>query len=69
MQFELNAQARISGKLTDGTNLAYTGITTADSLTPNNAAVQLNKILGIGGKSIVADSNMKRTLTEEAKDE
>ena len=31
----------------------------------DNAAAQINKLLTIGGMSVVADATMKRTVTEE----
>ena len=43
------------------------GVTTATT-TPDNAATQVNKILGIVGKSVITDK-MTRTITEEATDD
>lgn len=41
---------------------------TSGNTTPSNAANQVNKLLNIGGRSVVADLNMRRTVTEEVVD-
>lgn len=66
--FDTKPVASIKAKDATSTNM-YTipGVTTA-STTPANAATQINKLLAVGGKAIVADSNMKRVITEEAID-
>lgn len=65
--FEEKPVANIKAKLT-GTNDEITvgGVTTG-STTPANAVAQINKILGIAGKSVV-ESGMIRVRTEEAID-
>ena len=45
----------------------FQGVTTANT-TPDNAATQINKILGLVGKSANTDK-MTRTITEEAVDD
>ena len=45
----------------------FQGVTTANT-TPDNAATQINKILGIVGKSATTEK-MTRTITEEAVDD
>lgn len=45
--------------------LTINGITTA-SITPENAAIQSNKLLALVGWQIVANSYMTRTQVEEA---
>lgn len=45
----------------------FQGVTTANT-TPDNAATQINKILGLVGKSATTDK-MTRTITEEAVDD
>lgn len=53
---------------TDSTvTYSYGGIN-KDVDTPDNAATQLNKILAIGGLSVVADTNMKLVNTKEVVD-
>ena len=44
-----------------------TGITTANT-TPDNAAAQVNKLLGIAGEGIVANEKMTIVETKEAVD-
>ena len=68
MIFQEKPQAKLTGKLADGDNFSYAGVTTQET-TPDNAAAQINKLLDIGGKEFIADSDTKRTITEEAIDE
>lgn len=66
--FQQKPVATIKGKATNSQDV-YTinGVTTA-STTLANAAAQINKILGCVGRSIAADENMTRALTEGAVD-
>ncbi len=58
--------ATLKAKSADSnTTYSYGGIN-KDIDTPDNAAAQLNKILAIGGLSVVADENMKLISTKEA---
>ena len=59
----LKAQSAIDSKET----FTFQGVTTATT-TPTNAATQINKILGLVGKSATTDK-MTRTITEEAVDD
>ena len=53
---------------TDGDYTTYSGINSDDSITPDFAAAQFNKLFALVGKS-VSSGTMFRTLTEEAYDE
>ena len=57
----------ISDELTNSAIVANIKAVNA-SLTGDNAATQINKLLAIGGLSIVADASMKRITTEEVVD-
>ena len=50
----------IKAKTTDGTYYTMAGCTDA-IITPAAAAEQINKILAVAGKAVVADKNMTRT--------
>ena len=67
-EFFTTPTATIKAKSANSTDIiTIKGVTTA-SITPTAAAQQINKLLNIGGKAIVADSNMTRTQIEEAVD-
>lgn len=68
MVFQNKPQAKLTGKLANGDNFSFTGVTTLTT-TPENAARQINKLLNIGGKSFVADYDTERVITEEAIEE
>lgn len=60
--------AVIKGKCAQtGEFINIQGVTTANT-TPANAKAQIDKLLGIGGQNIIADTNMTRTITEEVVD-
>ena len=59
----LKAQSETSSTET----FTFHGVTTANT-TPDNAATQINKILGLVGKSATTEK-MTRTITEEAVDD
>lgn len=68
-QFQKKPVATLKATLggTSGKEQIYIyGVTTADSVTPEIAVTQTNKLLGIGSKFIVADEKMKLTIEEEA---
>lgn len=68
LSFNTKPVATLKAKLSNSTSLiSIPGVTTANT-TPANAAAQVNKLLGIGGKAIVADTNMKRLPVEEVVD-
>lgn len=46
--------------------ISLAGITTSETLTPEAAATQANKLLGIVGYDIIANTKMTRNITEEA---
>lgn len=66
--FNIKPTATIKGKSSTGESITMAGITTAN-ITPAFAAQQMNKLLDIGDKAIVADKNMTRVQTEEAIEE
>ncbi len=67
--FQTKPVATIKGRATNSTDtVTINGVTTA-STTPANAAAQINKILGIAGKSIAGDEYMTRVQTEEVVDD
>ena len=60
--------AVIKGKCAQtGAIISIPGVTTANT-TPANAKAQIDKLLGIGGQNIIADTNMTRVRTEEVVD-
>ncbi|MBR0290175.1 MAG: hypothetical protein IJQ82_14455 [Selenomonadaceae bacterium] len=67
LEFTNTNVATIKAKSTEGAFISTPGVTT-DTITPAQAATQINKILAIGGKAIVADINMTRTRGEEVVD-
>lgn len=68
LSFYSKPTATLKAKLSNSTSLiSIPGVTTANT-TPANAAAQVNKLFGIAGKAIVADTNMTRTQTEEVVD-
>lgn len=66
--FDPSPIATLKGKSSTGESISLAGITT-DSITPAYAAAQANKLLAIGGKNIVADTNMYRTQKEVVEDD
>ena len=67
--FAFKPVATLKAKSATSTDmLTFHGVTTATT-TPVNAATQVNKILEIMGKAVVADENMTRTITEESVDD
>lgn len=58
-------KARVTGTTE---NVAFAGCTADNSLTPADAATQMNKILAIVGKTVTADTNMVRTQVQEVVD-
>ena len=65
--FEEKPVATIKANITGtGNQIQINGVTTGTT-TADNAVVQINKILGIAGKSVVA-GGMQRVRTEEATD-
>lgn len=66
--FNFKPVATLKAKQFDSTEMhTFNGVTTANT-TPENAAIQVNKLFNIGGLSIVADENMTRTIIEEVVD-
>ncbi len=64
--FDTKQSAVIRAQLSNSTSIiSIDGCTTA-STTPENAATQINKLLDVGGKSIVVNEKMYRSSTEEA---
>ena len=61
LSFEAKKVATLKAKAASGEFISVAGYN-PDEVSPENAATQANKILGLGGKSIVADVNM--TLTQ-----
>ena len=69
MVFQSLTTATIRAKSATSTDMfSFAGVT-ADTTTADNAANQINKILAIGDKAIVADEYMYRTLKQEVVDE
>jgi len=68
LAFNFKPVATLKAKsATSSDMVSINGITIA-STTPENAAEQVNKILGVGGLSVVADTNMTRTQIQEAEE-
>lgn len=68
LTFNTKPVATIKARSTEGNYISTPGVTTA-SITPAQAAAQINKILALGGKTIVADGNMTRSQFEEVIDD
>ena len=66
LTFNIKPVATIKARSTEGNFISTAGCTNSNALTPAQAAMQINKILQIGGKAVVADSNMTRSQFEEA---
>ena len=64
-EFDSKPVATVKAKTASGAFITMPGVTTA-SITPENAAAQINKILAIGGKSILVNEHMTRTQAEGA---
>ena len=60
--------ATLKAKSAASTTIYSYGGINKDIDTPANAAAQLNKILAIGGLSVVADENMKLISVQEVAD-
>ena len=69
LTFNTKPVATIKARSTDASFISVPGCTTSNALTPAQAAVQINKILAVGGKAIVADSHMTRSQFEEVVDD
>lgn len=69
LTFNTTPVATIKARSTEGNFISTAGCTTSNTLTPAQAAVQINKILAIGGKAVVADSHMTRSQFEEVVDD
>lgn len=68
LAFNFKPVATLKAQSATSTDMfTFAGVTTANT-TPANAAAQVNKILAVVGKSVVADEKMTRTSTEEAVD-
>lgn len=67
MQFVKSITAKITAKTIDlpAKQITFAGITANDSVTPEIAQEQINKLFAIVGNEVIADG-MKRTTTEEA---
>lgn len=65
MIFEEKETAKITAQLSGSTSTITIDGVTSGSTTPENAQAQINKILAIVGKSVVA-SKMKQIITREA---
>lgn len=61
------ATIKATDSVTGTATRTINGVTTA-STTPQNAATQINKLLGVAGKGVIANENMTRVITEEAVD-
>lgn len=68
LAFVTKPVATLKAKAADSNTMYSYGGINKDVDTPANAAAQLNKILTIGGLSVVADENMKVITTKEAVD-
>ena len=62
LSFSNKATAVLKAKASSGEFITLAGYNATET-SPTNAAAQANKILDIGGKSVVADTNM--TLTQQ----
>lgn len=69
LNFNFKPVATIRARMYDSTStISIQGVTTANT-TPANAAAQMNKLLSIGGMSVIANTQMTRTQVEEAVDD
>ena len=66
--FNPKPTATIKAKSVEGGFISMAGCTT-DAITPAGAAAQMNKILAIGNKAVLADKSMTRTQSEEVVDD
>lgn len=65
MTFESLTTTKMTARFSDSQNsIAMAGVT-AQSTTPENAKEQIDKIVGIFGRSVTTNG-MKRTITQEA---
>ena len=55
--FENRNVATLRAKSSDGSFISLAGVNPTET-SPSNIAAQVNKVLYIGGKSVVADTNM-----------
>lgn len=65
LAFNIKPVSTIKAHSTDGKSFITTHGCTTANITPAQAVAQINKILSIGGKAIVADEQMVRSQTEE----
>lgn len=68
LTFYTKPVATIKARSPEGSYISVHGCTTGN-ITPAQAAVQINKILSIGGKSVVADLHMTRSQAEGVADD
>lgn len=67
--FQSTPTATVKGKSADGKeDYTLKGINSSLS-SATNTADEINKLLAVYGKTIVADENMKMTITKEAEDD
>ena len=66
--FQSKPTATIRAKSADSTDILSVAGVNRNETSGDNAATQLNKLLNIGGLSVVADKNMKKIVTEEVTD-
>lgn len=67
LEFNTQYQASIKGRVSIGGSKTISGVTSG-ATTPENAAAQISKILGILEVGMVADDTMTRTLKQEAEE-
>ena len=65
MVFTAKITAKIQAQLSDNTSTITVDGVTSGATTPENAKAQIDKILGIVGRS-VSTSKMKQIITKEA---
>ena len=65
MVFETKTVAKIQASLGDNSSTITVDGVTSENTTPENAKAQIDKILGIVGKSVLT-TNMKQIITKEA---
>ena len=67
--FVTKPTAKITALLSGSTaDISIAGVTTADTLTAENAVTQINKVLDVVGKSIVKNGIKRIIVQEEATD-
>lgn len=64
--WDMSPTAKINAKYTgENGSITIDGVTPSESVSPSQATVEINKILDIAGKAVVAQS-MKRTREENS---